>query len=382
MGVSSSRRGDVEPFHAMDVLAGANRLIAQGIDVISMAVGQPSDPAPLTVRRAASEALERGRIGYTDALGLMSLREAIARHYAENYKVEVSPDRIAVTTGSSAAFNLAFLAMFDAGDRVAIAAPGYPAYRNIMAALGIEVVEIELDGAPYLDAAHLRAAHADKPLKGVLFASPANPTGSVISEPDLAELTAVARELGITVISDEIYHRLTYGAPDTTALAYGDDVTVINSFSKYYCMTGWRIGWMVLPQELVRPVERIAQSLYISAPELSQVAAIEAFSATGELEAVKARYAQNRDLLMQRLPELGFPLAAPMDGAFYAYCDVRRHTNDSMEFARRMLAEAHVAATPGRDFDTRQGHRYMRFSYAGSNRDMVEALGRLERWLK
>lgn len=382
MGVSSSRRGDVEPFHAMDVLAGANRLIAQGIDVISMAVGQPSDPAPLAVRRAASEALERGRIGYTDALGLMSLREAIARHYAENYKVEVSPDRIAVTTGSSAAFNLAFLAMFDAGDRVAIAAPGYPAYRNIMAALGIEVVEIELDGAPYLDAAHLRAAHADKPLKGVLFASPANPTGSVISEPDLAELTAVARELGITVISDEIYHRLTYGAPDTTALAYGDDVTVINSFSKYYCMTGWRIGWMVLPQELVRPVERIAQSLYISAPELSQVAAIEAFSATGELEAVKARYAQNRDLLMQRLPGLGFPLAAPMDGAFYAYCDVRRHTNDSMEFARRMLAEAHVAATPGRDFDTRQGHRYMRFSYAGSNRDMVEALARLERWLK
>lgn len=382
MGVSSSRRGDVEPFHAMDVLAGANRLIAQGIDVISMAVGQPSDPAPLAVRRAASEALERGRIGYTDALGLMSLREAIARHYAENYKVEVSPDRIAVTTGSSAAFNLAFLAMFDAGDRVAIAAPGYPAYRNIMAALGIEVVEIELDGAPYLDAAHLRAAHADKPLKGVLFASPANPTGSVISEPDLAELTAVARELGITVISDEIYHRLTYGAPDTTALAYGDDVTVINSFSKYYCMTGWRIGWMVLPQELVRPVERIAQSLYISAPELSQVAAIEAFSATGELEAVKARYAQNRDFLMQRLPELGFPLAAPMDGAFYAYCDVRRHTNDSMEFARRMLAEAHVAATPGRDFDTRQGHRYMRFSYAGSNRDMVEALARLERWLK
>lgn len=382
MGVSSSRRGDVEPFHAMDVLAGANRLIAQGIDVISMAVGQPSDPAPLAVRRAASEALERGRIGYTDALGLMSLREAIARHYAENYKVEVSPDRIAVTTGSSAAFNLAFLAMFDAGDRVAIAAPGYPAYRNIMAALGIEVVEIELDGAPYLDAAHLRDAHADKPLKGVLFASPANPTGSVISEPDLAELTAAARELGITVISDEIYHRLTYGAPDTTALAYGDDVTVINSFSKYYCMTGWRIGWMVLPQELVRPVERIAQSLYISAPELSQVAAIEAFSATRELEAVKVRYAQNRDLLMQRLPELGFPLAAPMDGAFYAYCDVRRHTNDSMEFARRMLAEAHVAATPGRDFDTRQGHRYMRFSYAGSNRDMVEALARLERWLK
>lgn len=382
MSVSSSRRGEVEPFHAMDVLAGANRLIAQGIDVISMAVGQPSDPAPAAVRRAAAEALERGRIGYTDALGLMSLREAIARHYAEHYGVEVSPARIAVTTGSSAAFNLAFLAMFDAGDRVAIAAPGYPAYRNIMAALGIEVVEIELDGAPYLDAGHLRAAHAHKPLKGVLFASPANPTGSVIPERELSELVATARELGITVISDEIYHRLAYSAPDTTALAYGDGVTVINSFSKYYCMTGWRIGWMVLPQELVRPVERIAQSLYISAPELSQVAAIEAFSATGELEAVKARYAQNRELLMRRLPALGFPLAAPMDGAFYAFCDVSRHTNDSMEFAGRMLAEAHVAATPGRDFDPAQGHCFIRFSYAGSNSDMTEALARLERWLK
>lgn len=382
MGVSSSRRGAVEPFHAMDVLAGANRLIAQGIDVVSMAVGQPSDPAPAAVRRAAAEALERGRIGYTDALGLMSLREAIARHYAEHYGVEVSPARVAVTTGSSAAFNLAFLAMFDAGDRVAIAAPGYPAYRNIMAALGIEVVEIELDGAPYLDAAHLRTAHAQKPLKGVLFASPANPTGAVIPARELAELVATARELGVTVISDEIYHRLSYGAPDTTALSYGDEVTVINSFSKYYCMTGWRVGWMVLPEELVRPVERIAQSLYISAPELSQIAAIEAFSATEELEAVKARYAQNRELLMRRLPELGFPLAAPMDGAFYAFCDVSRHTNDSMAFAGRMLAEAHVAATPGRDFDPQEGHRYIRFSYAGSHAEMVEALVRLERWLK
>ncbi|MET3660156.1 pyridoxal phosphate-dependent aminotransferase [Aquamicrobium ahrensii] len=382
MSVSSSRRGQIEPFHAMDVLAGANRLIAQGIDVISMAVGQPSDPAPAAVRRAAAEALERGRIGYTDALGLMSLREAIARHYSEHYGVEVSAARIAVTTGSSAAFNLAFLAMFDAGDRVAIAAPGYPAYRNIMMALGIEVVEIELDGAPHLNAAHLRTAHAHKPLKGVLFASPANPTGAVIPETELAALVAAARELGITVISDEIYHRLAYSAPDTTALAYGDEVTVINSFSKYYCMTGWRIGWMVLPQELVRPVERIAQSLYISAPELSQIAALEAFSATAELEAVKARYAQNRELLMRRLPELGFPLAAPMDGAFYAFCDVSRHTNDSMEFAGRMLTQAHVAATPGKDFDPLQGHRYIRFSYAGSNSDMTEALARLERWLK
>ena len=382
MVVSLSRRGDVEPFHAMDILAEANRLKALGAPVISMAVGQPSDPAPADVRQAAAAALKAGRIGYTDALGLADLRKAIAGHYADHYGIDIAPSRIAVTTGSSAAFNLAFLAMFDPGDRVAIAAPGYPAYRNIMAALGVEIVEIELDGAAYLHAEHLKKAHAAKPLKGVLFASPANPTGAVVPSEELALLVNTADALGIAVISDEIYHRLAYAAPDATALAHGADVTVINSFSKYYCMTGWRIGWMVLPEKLVRPVERIAQSLYISAPELSQIAAIEAFKATQELEAVKARYAWNRDLLMKRLPELGFALAAPMDGAFYAFCDVTRHTNDSMAFAQKMLAEAHVAATPGRDFDPLQGHRYMRFSYAGSHDDMIEAMARIERWLK
>jgi len=381
MVISLSRRGAVEPFHAMDVLAEANRLSAQGLDMISMAVGQPSDPAPLAVREAAARALKAGRIGYTDTLGLPALRSAIARHYGDHYGVEVPAERVAVTTGSSAAFNLAFLAMFDAGDRVAIAAPGYPAYRNIMAALGIEVVEIELEGEAWLHAGHLEAAHREKPLKGVLFASPANPTGAVIPPGELKRLLETAADLGIAVISDEIYHRLAYEPPDTTALAFDRSATVINSFSKYYCMTGWRIGWMVLPEEAVRPVERIAQSLYISAPELSQVAAIEAFGATQELEAVKQRYAENRKLLMKRLPELGFALAAPMDGAFYAFCDVTRHTNDSMEFARRMLAEAHVAATPGRDFDPGQGHRYMRFSYAGRHDEMVEALARIERWI-
>ncbi len=382
MALAISRRGDVEPFHAMDILAEANRQRALGHPVISMAVGQPSDPAPAAVREAAARSIAGGRIGYTDALGLAALREAIAAHYADHYGVEVSPGRIAVTTGSSAAFNLAFLAMFDAGDRVAIASPGYPAYRNIMAALGLEVVEIELDGAAYLHADHLREAHAAAPLKGVLFASPANPTGAVVPPDALRALLDAAAELGVAVISDEIYHRLAYGAPDITALGLNPDVTVINSFSKYYCMTGWRIGWMVLPEQLVRPVERIAQSLYISAPEISQVAAIEAFGATGELEAVKARYAWNRELLQRRLPELGFTLAAPMDGAFYAFCDVSRLTNDSMSFARRMLLEAHVAATPGRDFDPRAGHRTMRFSYAGSHAEMELAMDRIANWLR
>lgn len=381
MVVSISRRGDVEPFHAMDVLAEANRLKSLGHPVISMAVGQPSDPVPEPVREAARRALADGRIGYTDSLGLAGLREAVAAHYLDHYGVTVAPERVAVTTGSSAAFNLAFLAMFDAGDRVAIAAPGYPAYRNILAALGVEIVEIELGGAGYLTAEHLASAHRQKPVKGVLFASPANPTGAIIPHDALAELIETAAGLGVSVISDEIYHRLAYSAPDVTALEFSADAVVINSFSKYYCMTGWRVGWMVLPDALVRPVERIQQSLYISAPELSQLAAIEAFCVSDALDRVKARYEANRALLMRRLPELGFRIAAPMDGAFYAFCDVSGLTNDSMEFARRMLAEAHVAATPGRDFDPFAGQRYMRFSYAGSSEDMTAALDRIGRWL-
>lgn len=381
MTVSISRRGDVEPFHAMDVLAEANRLKTLGHPVISMAVGQPSDPVPEPVREAARRALADGRIGYTDSLGLARLRDAIAAHYLDHYGVTVAPERVVVTTGSSAAFNLAFLTMFDAGDRVAIAAPGYPAYRNILAALGVEIIEIELGGAGYLTAEHLAAAHRQKPVKGVLFASPANPTGAVIPHDALAELIDTAERLGISVISDEIYHRLAYSAPDVTALEFSSDAVVINSFSKYYCMTGWRVGWMVLPDALVRPVERIQQSLYISAPELSQLAAIEAFAVSDALDRVKARYEANRALLMRRLPELGFRIAAPMDGAFYAFCDVSTLTNDSMDFARRMLAEAHVAATPGRDFDPFAGQRYMRFSYAGSSEDMTAALDRIGRWL-
>jgi len=367
----------------MDVLAEANRRRAAGHPIISMAVGQPADPAPVVVRQAAERALKDGRIGYTDALGLIELREAIAAHYADHYGVSVSPERVAVTTGSSAAFNLAFVVYFDPGDRVAITRPGYPAYRNILTALGLEVVEIPTgnETSASLTAEALAAAHAEKPLKGVLFASPANPTGAVIDKPELKAIIETARDLGIRVISDEIYHRLSYETDDVTALEISDDVTVINSFSKYYCMTGWRIGWMVLPEDDIRAIERLSQSLYISAPELSQRAAIEAFQATAELERVKDRYRQNRLILRDHLPRMGLSLAAPMDGAFYAYCDVSRFTNDSMEFARRMIAEINIAATPGRDFDPLDGHRTMRFSYAGKIEEMEEAVRRLEDWL-
>ena len=382
MMVPLSRRSNVEPFHAMDVLAQANRLKASGHPVISMAVGQPSDPAPAVVREAAVRALREVAIGYTDALGLAALREAIAQHYLDHYRCAVEPDRIVVTTGSSAAFNLAFLAMFDAGDRVGITRPGYPAYRNIVNALGLEPVEIDLAGSPHLTAEHLAAAHRATPLKGVLFASPANPTGAVIAPAELERLVARAVDLGLAVISDEIYHRLSHIGPDATALALDGDAVVVNSFSKYYCMTGWRIGWMVLPRTLIRPVERVQQSLYISAPTISQIAAIQAFAAQAELDAVKERYRRTRQLLLQRLPQLGFRIAAPLDGAFYAYCDVSNHTNDSMDFARRMLEQTHVAATPGIDFDPVEGHRFLRLSYAGASQEMAEALERIAGWLR
>ncbi|RVI95811.1 pyridoxal phosphate-dependent aminotransferase [Sinorhizobium medicae] len=383
--VQMSKRSEVEPFHAMDVLAEATRRRDAGHPVISMAIGQPAHPAPKAALDAAREALGHGRLGYTDALGTVSLKRAIAAHYHRRHGLSLDPQRIAATTGSSAGFNLAFLALFDPGDRVAIARPGYPAYRNIMAALGLVVVEIEADadsGFTLTPESLERAAARDgKPLKGVLLASPANPTGTVTGKARLKALADYCRHNAIAFISDEIYHGLTFDGEETTALEVAGDAIVINSFSKYYCMTGWRIGWMVLPEARVRAFERIAQSLYISPPELSQIAAEAALGANEELDGYKRAYAANRALLLDRLPQIGFSIASPMDGAFYAYADVSRFTNDSMAFARRMLAEINVAATPGFDFDPIEGHRTTRFSYAGSGADMEEAMNRIARWL-
>ncbi|QLL61237.1 pyridoxal phosphate-dependent aminotransferase [Sinorhizobium mexicanum] len=380
-----SKRSAVEPFHAMDVLAEATRRRDAGHPVISMAVGQPVHPAPKAALEAARRALEHGRLGYTDALGTLSLKTAIARHYHSRHGITLDPQRIAVTTGSSAGFNLAFLALFDPGDCVAIARPGYPAYRNILQALGITVVEVEAGretGFTLTPESLARAAERiGKPIKGVLLASPANPTGTVTGRAGLKALADYCRAERIAFISDEIYHGLTFVGEEATALDVTDDVVVINSFSKYYCMTGWRIGWMVLPEAQVRGFERLAQSLYISPPELSQIAAEAALDAREELDGYKAAYAANRELLMKRLPQIGLAIASPMDGAFYAYVDVSRFTNDSMAFARRMLAEINVAATPGFDFDPVEGHRTMRFSYAGSAAEMSEAMDRVARWL-
>ncbi|WP_164527892.1 pyridoxal phosphate-dependent aminotransferase [Georhizobium profundi] len=379
-----STRSAVEPFHAMDVLAEANRRRAAGRSVVSLAVGQPSHPAPAVALEAARQALETGRLGYTDALGTQSLRQAIAQHYAEYYGTTIAPERIAVMTGSSAAFNVAFLTLFDAGDRVAITRPGYPAYRNILAALGLQPVEIAVgeETGHTLTPDALKAAEAEfGPIKGVLLASPANPTGTVTGRAALSALADHCARTGTAFISDEIYHGLTFSGEETTAIAFSDEAIVINSFSKYYCMTGWRIGWMVLPQHLVRAVERVTQSLYISAPELSQIAATAAFRGKAELDGVREHYRTNRQILADRLPGLGFQIASPMDGAFYAYADVSRMTNDTMDFAWKMLREIDVAITPGIDFDPVNGHRTVRLSYAGATEDIVEALDRIAAWV-
>lgn len=379
-----SKRSAVDAFIAMDVMAAANKREAEGGRVVHMEVGQPGAPAPTAVLDAARQALQHGRFGYTEACGLPTLRAAIAGHYRRAYRLDVPVSRIVATTGSSAGFNLAFLAAFDPGDRIALAAPGYPAYRNILKALGLEPVEIEVGPETRwaLTAEHIEQAHRQKPLKGVLVASPANPTGTMTTPDALQQLIAACETLGLWFVSDEIYHGLVYAGREETALRHTQNAIVINSFSKYYCMTGWRIGWMVVPEALVRPIERLAQNLYISAPYLSQVAATAAFDATEELEAVKAGYAANRDLLLKRLPAIGFDELLPVDGAFYVYASVRRFANDSHEFATRMLQEAGIAATPGADFDRERGHRYIRFSFAGRHDDMGEAMDRLEGWLK
>ncbi len=382
--LTPARRSAVAPFLAMDVFKESARLVQAGVDVVRMEAGEPGAPAPRRVRDAAIRALEDGRIGYTQTLGIPTLREAIARHYQNTYGVNVDPGRVAVTTGSSGGFVLAFLGLFDVGARVAIASPGYPAYRNILEALGVEVVGLSTRAADrhVVTGAMIEAAHADQKLDGVLLMSPANPTGTMMSEEVLRDICATCDQLGITFISDEIYHGLTYDFAAQTALNYSQNAVIVNSFSKYYCMTGWRIGWLVLPEPIVRPVEKLAQSLAISAPTLSQIAAEAAFDACEELEEVRRGYAESRAMLMQELPSIGLGEFHPVDGAFYVYVDVSRFTNDSMAFCKRMLEEARVAATPGLDFDREHGANSLRLSFAGTPGDVRKGVSRLRAWLR
>src|SRR3954449_5408467 len=381
--LTASGRSDVPPFMVMDVMAAAARIEAAGGHVIHMEVGQPAAPAPKVAIAAAQTALEDGRIDYTPALGIPSLRARIARHYRDTYGCPVDPERIVVTTGSSGAFILAFLALFEPGDRVAVTVPGYPPYRHILTALGCEPVLIETssDTRHALTGEALLAAHRKAPLKGVLVGSPANPTGTMMSREALANLIAAAESNGIRFISDEIYHGLDYALPAVTSAELSPHALVINSFSKYFCMTGWRVGWMIVPAPLVRTIERLQQNLSISVPTLSQVAAEAAFDGREEMEKVKRGYEENRRILIAGLPQAGLKTFLPADGAFYLYADISEFTSNSFDFAKQMLQQAQVAATPGIDFDPVHGHRYIRFCYARSAADMREAVARITRWL-
>ena len=379
-----SRRSDVPAFMVMDVMAAAARIEEQGGRVIHMEVGQPAAPAPSCAIAAARSALGHGRLGYTESLGMPALRTRIARHYGEQYGADLDPERVIITTGSSAGFVLAFLSLFEAGDRVAIAVPGYPPYRHILAALGCRPVLIETTQATRwsITAELLLHAHRREPLRGVVVASPANPTGTMIAPEALHDLIAAAERADIRIISDEIYHGLNYAFRAESAVKLSENAVIINSFSKYFCMTGWRIGWMVVPRPLVRAIDRLQGNLAISVPTLSQIAAEAAFDGRAEMEAIKHGYEENRCILLAGLPPAGLEKMLPVDGAFYLYADVSRFSNDSLEFAKRLLAETHVAATPGLDFDPMNGRHFVRFCYAGSREEMHEAIARISKWLK
>jgi aspartate/methionine/tyrosine aminotransferase len=375
----NSRRGQVDPFIVMDVVEAARRLEAAGRSIIHMEVGQPGTPAPALARQALAREMEADALGYTVALGLPALRAGIAGLYRRWYGVDLNPDRVIVTAGSSGAFLLAFAALFDAGDRVGLGEPGYPSYRQILRALSLEPV-----GLPTAEANRFQPVPADLEgveMKGLIVASPGNPSGTMLSRDQLGALMAAAEARGIAFISDEIYHGLHYGDRAVSALEVSDEVYVVNSFSKYFSMTGWRVGWMVVPEAHIRTVERLAQNLFICPPHASQIAALAALEAVEELEANRAVYAENRRLMLAGLPKAGFTRIAPPDGAFYIYADVSDLTADSLSFAAEILEQAGVAVTPGLDFDPRRGARSLRFSYARATPDIVEGLRRLQAFM-
>lgn len=386
-----SRRGAVEPFHVMEVLkAVAERTITHG-DVVTLCVGQPSTPAPAPVRAAAAAALEADLIGYTEALGIRSLREAIARHYQDWYAVPVDPDQVVVTTGSSAGFTALFLAAFDVGDTVAVTRPGYPAYRNTLHALGCRVIELDCGPDTRYQPTVAMLDALPQPPRGLVVASPANPTGTIIAPNELAAIAAWCAEHDCLLVSDEIYHGITYAGPARSAWEFDANSVVVGSFSKYFSMTGWRLGWLLAPPALVRPIELLLGNLNLCAPTLAQVAAVAAFEpeSHAELTGHVRRYAENRDILLARLPELGIDAFAPPDGAFYAYCDISGLTEDSATWCAQVLATTGVALTPGIDFATSSpgadpmldGRRFMRLSFAGTPAQMHDGIDRLARFV-
>ena len=379
MSRTPARRAAVAPFHVMEVMRAAEMRIAEGHEVLHLEVGQPSTPAPRGVIDAAHHALDNDVLGYTTATGIEPLRRRIARHYREWYDVEVDPGAVMVTVGASGAFVAAFMAAFDPGDRVAVPSPGYPCYRNALELLGVEVVDvpttIETRFQPTVDQLDTQG-----PLDGLVLSSPSNPTGTMLDADRMGQVTAWCRENDVWFVSDEIYHGITYGGSAPTARRFDPDTIVVNSFSKYFSMTGWRLGWLLAPDALRTALTRIGQNAVIAAPTLSQLAAVAAFDSHAECETNVERYARNRQVLLDGLPAAGIDRLAPADGAFYVWAQTDHLADDSQALCARWLDELGVAATPGVDFDPVEGHRFVRFSFAGAEGDIVEAVGRLAAW--
>jgi aspartate/methionine/tyrosine aminotransferase len=379
--MKAARRAEIAPFYVMEVMKAAAERERMVGDVLHLEVGQPSTPAPDPVLRAARRALDADRLGYTDATGIPELRGRIALHYAERYGLQVDPARVIVTMGASGGFVLAFLAAFDVGDRVGVTRPGYPCYRNTLEAFGVEAVSIPVGPETRFVPTRGLLAEAGE-LSGLILASPANPTGTALNPEELSEVATYCRAKAIRLVADEIYHGIEYGGRVPSALSVEPDAVVLQSFSKYFSMTGWRLGWMIVPDDLVRPIERLAQNLFISPPTLSQLAAVAAFDAADELDANVARYAENRRTLIDGLGSVGLVHFASPDGAFYFYIDVSHLTDDSQDLCRIWLEQLGVACTPGIDFDPVLGHRYVRLSYSESTADIAEATDRIADWVR
>ena len=375
-----SNRGNVDPFIVMDVMENARKAEEKGEDIVHMEVGQPGTPAPIEAQRQLIEKMKNDSMGYTVALGIPELRKRISQLYGDWYNLDLNPDRIIITSGSSAGFILSFSSLFDAKERVGICSPGYPSYRQILKAQDLETVLIETkfenNFQPF--ASDLKGLN----LSGVLIASPANPTGSMLNYNQLESLILSSLEQNISFISDEIYHGIEYEKKATTALQITNQCYVINSFSKYFSMTGWRVGWMVVPEDHIRQIERLAQNMFICAPHASQIAALHALDCEDELKNNLDVYKENRKLMIKGLKDSGFSKISSPDGAFYIYADVSKFCNDSLEFANRVLKEAKVAITPGLDFDSNRGNSTIRFSYARSTEDIIKGLEKLNIFMK
>ena len=377
--MKESLRSQVPPFYVMEVMKAAARREVAGGDVLHLEVGQPMTPAPARVLEAARRGLTHDRLGYTAATGLVALRARIGRFYGERYGLDVSHERVVMTIGASAGFVLACLALFDPGDRVAMTVPGYSAYRNVLTALGLELVEVRVDAetrfVPSVDRLEMAG-----PLDGLVVASPSNPTGVTLTGAEMRTVADFCSKTGTALICDEIYHGIEYGERAVSALEFSDSAVVVQSFSKYFSMTGWRLGWLVAPPEMFRSLERLAQNLFIAPPTISQLGALEAFDCSEELDANVAAYGESRNVLVKGLAEAGIDRIAPPDGAFYVYADISHLGMDSPTLCARWLEELGVAATPGIDFDPEYGDSWIRFSYSESTADIAEAVRRLKNW--